>query len=168
MIRKWLLMFLISIILVALQSTWLRYIAFMSIIPDVSLLFIVYVSFHSKDIKGQSAGFLSGLIEDCISAAPLGLNAFIKTSIAFLANLLSGKFYIDRVIMPAVFALIATLLKAFLSIVLAFFFSPKLNSYNFLSSTLWIECAYNAVIAPVLFILLSPLNRFLFDSGKRQ
>lgn len=168
MILRWLISAFISVLLIALQSTWLNYISFMSVIPDLSLLFIIYLAFHSRSIKGQSVGFVAGLIEDSISASPLGLNAFLKTSIAFFANLLSGKFYIDKILMPAVFAILATILKAVLTIILALFFKGKIQAYSFFSLILWIECAYNALAAPVLFLLLSPLNRFMFGVGLKN
>jgi rod shape-determining protein MreD len=110
---------------------------------------------------------VAGLLQDGISAAPFGLNALIKTSIGWLANLLSGKFYIDKILMPAIFGIVATLAKAFFLTILAAIFPGKILSYDFLSSVLWIEVAYNAVVAPVLFLLLSQLDRFLIPVEKR-
>jgi rod shape-determining protein MreD len=157
---------LVTILIVA-QSTWLDFIAIYSVIPDLSLLAVVYIAFKSRSIQGQSVGFVAGLLQDGISAAPFGLNAFIKTAVAWLANLLSGKFYIDRLLMPAIFGVVATLSKAGYLLLLSLFFSGKILSYDFLDRTLWIEVAYNAVAAPVLFLLLSPIERFLIPADKR-
>lgn len=166
MLRRWLLSFGLIAILMVIQSTWLDYIAFYSVIPDLSLLAIVYISFKSPGLQGQGIGFFAGLLQDGISAAPFGLNAFIKTSIGWLANLLSGKFYIDKFLMPAMFGLVATLSKALYLGILAIIFPGKILSYDWLSSILWIEVAYNALVAPVLFLLLSPLDRFLIPVEK--
>lgn len=167
MLRRWLLSFGLISILLVVQSTWLDYIAIYSIIPDLSLLAIVYISFKSPGLQGQSVGFAAGILQDGISAAPFGLNAFIKTSVAWLANLLSGKFYIDRILMPAIFGFVATLAKAIYLAILSIFFSDKILSYDLFGSVLWLEAAYNTVTAPVLFILLSPLDRFLIPTEKR-
>ena len=166
MLRRWLFSFGLIAILIVIQSTWLDYIALYSVVPDLSLLAIVYISFKSPGLQGQSLGFVAGLLQDGISAAPFGLNAFIKTSIGWLANLLSGKFYIDKFLMPAIFGSIATLAKALYLIILTTIFSGKILSYDLLNRVLWIEVAYNAVVAPVLFILLSPLDRFLIPMEK--
>lgn len=167
MLRRWLLSFCLIALLMVIQSTWLDYIAIYSVIPDLSLLAIVYISFKSPGLQGQSLGFVSGLLQDGISAAPFGLNAFIKTSIAWLANLLSGKFYIDKIMMPAIFGTVATLAKAFYLAFLATIFPGKILSYDVLSNIFWIEVAYNAVIAPIAFLLFSPLDRFLIPVEKR-
>jgi len=167
MFRRWILSFGLIAILIVIQTTWLDYIAVYSVIPDLSLIAIVYISFKSPGMQGQSVGFATGLLQDGISAAPFGLNAFIKTSIGWLANLLTGKFYIDKIFMPALFGFVATLAKALYLAILSVIFSEKILSYDLLGRVLWIEVAYNAVIAPILFLLLSPLDRFLIPSDKR-
>jgi len=167
MLRRWLLSLALVSILIVIQSTWLEYIALYSVIPDLSLLAIVYISFKSPGLQGQSLGFIAGLLQDGISAAPFGLNSLIKTSIAWLANLLSGKFYIDKFLMPALFGSVATLVKALNLTILATIFPGNILTYDLLSSVLWIEVAYNAVLAPVLFLFLSPLDRFLIPMEKR-
>lgn len=167
MLRRWLLSFGLVTILVVAQSTWLDFIAVYSVVPDLSLMAVVYIAFKSRSIQGQSVGFAAGFLQDGISAAPFGLNAFIKTAVAWLANLLSGKFYIDRLLMPAIFGIVATLSKAAYLALLSFFFSGKILSYDLFGRTLWIEVAYNAVVAPFLFLLLSPLERFLIPPDKR-
>jgi len=167
MLRRWLLSFGLIAILIVVQSTWLDFIAVFSVVPDLSLIAVVYIAFKSPGLQGQSVGFAAGLLQDGISAAPFGLNAFVKTAIAWLANLLSGKFYIDRILMPAIFGSVATLAKAGYLAILSAFFSGKILSYDFLGSVLWIEVAYNALAAPMLFLLLSPLDRFLIPTEKR-
>lgn len=166
MIRRWLLSFGLVSILMVVQTTWLDSIALYSVIPDLSLLAIVYISFKSPNLQGQSIGFAVGFLQDGISAAPLGLHAFIKTSVAWLANMLSGKFYIDRLLMPALFGFLSTLAKALNLLVLSVFFSGKVFTYDFFGAGLWIEAGYNAVAAPLIFLLLSPLDRFLIPAVK--
>ena len=166
MIRRWILSFGIVSLLLVVQSTWLGSIAVRSVIPDLSLLAIIYIAFKSPDLQGQGIGFVAGFIQDGISAAPLGLNAFIKTSVAWLANMLCGKFYIDRLLMPAMFGFVATLAKAIYLLLLSLFFPGKVFSYDFFGAGLWIEAAYNAVVAPILFLLLSPLDRFIIPAEK--
>lgn len=167
MVRRWLLSFGLVSLLIVVQSTWLDYIAVYSVVPDLSLIAVVYIAFKSPSLQGQSVGFAAGLLQDGVSAAPFGLNAFIKTAVAWLANLLSGKFYIDRLLIPVIFGFAATLAKAVYLAALSTFFAGKVFSYDFLDRVLWIEAGYNAVAAPILFLALSPLDRFLIPPEKR-
>lgn len=150
-----------------LQSTWLHAIAVYAVIPDLALLVIVYVAFQNVRTEGIAAGFLSGILQDFISSAPLGFNAFVRTVVSFGFNLISGSFYIDRVLMPMLFGGAATLIKALATAVLAFAFPAFVHGYDFLDKILWIETAYNAVLAPVLFFILGLLKSLYVTARNR-
>jgi len=167
MIRRWVFSLCIVIVLLIIQSTWLDFIAIHEVIPDLSLIAVLYIAFKNPGLQGQTIGFAVGFLQDGISAAPLGLNSFIKTSVAWVANLLSGKFYIDKILMPIIFGFVATLLKAIYLAVLSVFFADKILHYDFLASTLWIEAGYNALVAPVLFFIFKPLDRFIIPQEQR-
>ena len=141
-----------------LQSTWLQAIALYTVIPDLALLVIVFVAFQNVRAEGIVAGFLSGLLQDFISSAPLGFNAFIRTIVAFGFNLISGSFFIDRILMPMLFGAAATLIKALAAAILALAFPTHIHGYDFLDRILWVETAYNAVLAPILFFILGLLK----------
>ncbi len=164
MIRHWLFSLFIVIFLIVAQSTWLDVIMINGVKPDLSLILIVYLSFKNPGLQGQSIGFLAGLIQDTISMAPLGLNAFLKTSIALIANLLSGKFYIDKIFMPGLFGFLAIIMKAFLLKLLSLFFGESINTYQLFEPMIWIESFYTAIISPVLFIIFNLIHRLILPS----
>ncbi len=161
MIRRFLLSLSLVTLALIVQSTWLEAIAIRSVLPDLALLVLVFISFHSPSLQGQAVGFVAGFLQDGISAGPLGLNSFVKTAIAWSFNALSGKFYIDRLLMPLLFGFTATLLKALYYALLSWIFGDKVQAYQFFSAYLWIEAGYNAALAPLLFLVLSPIKRFL-------
>jgi len=77
-------------LLLILQSTWLGFMSISSVIPDLATLALVYISFKSPGMQGQITGFICGLLQDGVSAAPFGLNAFVKTILAWFFNMISG------------------------------------------------------------------------------
>ncbi len=166
MIRRFIFGMVISIGLLVVQSTWLSAIAILDVKPDLSLLFIVFLAFKNPSPQGQATGFLTGIFQDGMSASPLGLSAFIKTAVAWAFNLFSGKFYIDRIFIPFLFGFIATIAKALTNGFLVVLFSGRLSAYDPFSYRLWIEAAYNALAAPLLFLLLAPIERFLLPKEK--
>jgi rod shape-determining protein MreD len=161
MIRRILLSFLIVSLLIVVQSTWLDAISIYGAKPDLSLIVIVYLAFKNPGLQGQTVGFASGLLQDSISMAPLGLNAFIKTMVALIANLLSGKFYIDKLLMPALFGFVSIILKAINLFLLSLFFGEKIIVYQFFASTLWLEALYTAMVSPFMFLIIRPIDRFI-------
>lgn len=150
------------------QSTWLGAIAVWGVIPDISLVILVWVSYKNGLVEGPITGFVSGFLEDCLSASPLGFHAFIKTFVAAISGLLHGSFFIDRIFLPFAMGAVATLLKALAAGLLALLFGAKIQTYDFLDRVLWIEAAYNGLIAPFLFLLLGALRKLLVTESKRE
>jgi rod shape-determining protein MreD len=150
------------------QSTWFGGIAILGVTPDLGLLVLIWVSYKNGLVEGSASGFLSGFAEDFLSASPLGFHAFIKTAVGALAALLHGSFYIDRILLPLALGFTGTVAKALAAGALFLLFGSKVHPYSFLSSGLWVEAAYNAVLAPFAFLLLGPLSRFLVSERGRR
>lgn len=150
------------------QSTWFGAIAIMGVIPDLALLVLIWVSYQNGYVAGSSSGFLSGIAQDFISASPIGFNAFIRTAVASAAGLLHGSFYIDRLLLPVALGATGTVAKAIVAGLLFLVFGSKLHTYDVFDSELWIETAYNALAAPIAFLLLTPLKRLLKAERGRE
>jgi rod shape-determining protein MreD len=150
------------------QSTWFGAIAVFGVVPDLSLVILIWVSFKNGPIEGPVSGFCSGLLEDMISVAPLGFHAFIKTFVATLASFLHGSFFIDKLALPIVLGFVATLGKALASWILVLLFGAAVHSYSLLARILWIEACYNGLLAPLVFLLMTPFKRFLISERGRE
>ncbi len=88
---RWLSIILLSLLLLVLQTTLIRFMAIESIAPDLLLLWTIIVGIRYGQIAGTTTGFGAGVIMDLLSGADgmLGLGALTKTVAGFLA----GYFY---------------------------------------------------------------------------
>jgi len=143
-----------AIVAAILQSTILSRLAIYQVVPDLVLGVVVYIAYVNGTMTGQLTGFFSGFALDFLSAAPPGLNALVRTAIGALTGRLQGTFFLDPIILPAVLCGLATLLKAFILLVLNLLFVGAVPGYSFKEPTLWIELAFNIGTAPLLFTLL--------------
>lgn len=134
----------------SILSNWM----FLPAIPDLVLLVAIYVSFMNSSVVGATTGFLTGLILDFISAAPIGLNAITKTITCFLTGKLHGSFNLDHIFIPAIMGCVATFLKAFLVLLLSILFGLNIQLYSLFSTVFWFEVLGNTVCAPIVFALL--------------
>jgi rod shape-determining protein MreD len=80
---------LYTLVLVTLQTTIISFTSIANIIPDVMLIWIVYIAITQGQIPATVYGFGIGLIIDLVSGQFLGLSALSKTVAGFLA----GYFY---------------------------------------------------------------------------
>ncbi|MCL2191917.1 MAG: rod shape-determining protein MreD [Treponema sp.] len=148
-----------------LQSTLLSHIAFHRAVPDLALGILVYTAYINGLMTGQVSGFFSGVMLDLISAAPMGLNALVRTIIGALAGLIKGKVILDFFLVPMVLCAAATLLKAALLFLLSLVFQGAVPAYPLAAPTLWAELALNTLSAPVLFAFLRRFNILLVGKG---
>jgi len=148
-----------------LQSTLLSHIAIYRAVPDIALGILVYTAYVNGLMTGQVSGFFSGVMLDLISAAPIGLNALVRTIIGALTGFVKGKVILDFFLVPMVLCAAATLLKAALLFPLSLIFSGAVPAYSLTAPTLWAELAMNTLSAPLLFAFLRRFNTLLVGKG---
>jgi rod shape-determining protein MreD len=159
MIRSVIWTVILSIVAGILQSTLLAKIAFFKVVPDLALCILVYSAYVNGTMTGQVSGFFSGLFLDFLSAAPLGLNCFVRTLIGALAGVFKGAFFLDIIFMPVILCSLATIIKAIILFLLNLLIGQAVPSYSFLSSLFWIELALNSLSGPLLFFVLRRLRQ---------
>ena len=137
-----------------IQSTLLSHLTFFRTIPDLALYILVYFSYLSGSMSGQAVGFASGIALDFLSSAPLGLNALVRTTVGAVVGRFKGNFFLDVAVLPILLCAGGTLLKAALLWLVSMIFAGATPYYTLADSTLWIELAYGAVLAPGLFAFL--------------
>lgn len=78
----------VTLVVILLQTTIARYLTIGGLPPDITILWIVYLSIRRGSITGTTAGFFAGLTIDMLSGADgmLGLSALSKTVAGFTAG----------------------------------------------------------------------------------
>lgn len=148
------------------EAAILSNLIFLPVVPDLVLLIVIYVSFMNSSVIGTTAGFISGLLLDFLSASPIGLNSFTQTLTGFIAGKFSGSFNQNKIFIPALMGFSATVLKALMTWILSFFFGSNIIIYKLNESVFWLETVVNTISAPLVFALLG-LFAALFVEDKR-
>jgi len=155
MIKKTLLGLAFILAAALLQSTILSPLIFyINAVPDFTLIILVFTAYVNGGMVGQVSGFFSGVMLDFLSAAPLGMNALIRTIIGWLTGLLKGAFFLDTILLPMALTAGATIFKALLLFLLNMPFPDIISHYTLLSPVLWVELGLNTVLAPFVFAIL--------------
>lgn len=141
-------------VFIILQTTVFKNIRLFGIRPDFALIIFLFTSARQGSFRSQVTGFATGLVQDFLSLAPLGFNAFVRTVIGYLYGLLRGSFFIDPIFFPILIVVIGTLLKYFLSYVLMLVFVSSASAATVFSARMWIEMGINGFFAPFIFALL--------------
>lgn len=152
---------LLSSTLLLVQTTWLRNGLFWGVIPDFSLLVIIWIAYKNKGHQGVWTGFVTGLVCDLLSSSPLGYFSFVLVLPAYIVSLLRQIVVMDSFFIPVLFGFFGTIVKALGSLILiGIFGSYKVNAYSLGDMKLWVEAALNGALAPLLFLALNKTKGF--------
>jgi len=152
--------FLIMAACIALQSTILGKIAILGVRPDLALIVLVFVALRRGSMTAQVSGFAAGVVEDLVSASPVGFHMLLRTLIGFLYGIFSGNVFVDPLLMPIVLSIAATIIKGIIAGLVSLLFGLQGSGFMYFAGRLWIEAGYNALAAPFLFALLNLLRVF--------
>ncbi|MDR0487209.1 MAG: rod shape-determining protein MreD [Treponema sp.] len=157
---------MISVFAGILQSTLLVRVALYNAIPDLALCIVVFSAYVNGTMTGQVSGFLSGLLLDFLSAAPLGLNCLIRTLVGALAGIFKGAFFLDAFFLPVILCALATIVKAALFFLLHLILGASVPIYSLTAPVFWVELGLNSLSAPLLFALLKRLRPLSLNWSK--
>lgn len=150
---------------IILQSTLFRYIAIYEVIPNLYLIYLVFTSFNNGGLHGTFCGFGTGLIEDAISISPLGFHGIIKTIIGSLYSSFNGLVIMDKIVMPMVFVLIATVLNRILAFGVVSLFNLSVPVNSVFSRYFLIEIVYNTLLTPLVFFVSETIRKRIYPRG---
>ena len=104
---------LVIIGLLLLQTTFLPFISLGGYLPDLFIIYLVYVALRRGQIEATISGFIIGLLQDIITTQFFGLAALSKTIAGFIA----GYFYNENTAEQTIGSYRYVLLVALCSIV---------------------------------------------------
>lgn len=141
-------------IIAILQTTVFQAIEIAGVRPDIALIVIAYYANQNGSFEGEIGAFIGGLVEDLLSLAPPGFHALVRAVVGFLYGLTQNKMLVDAVLVPFLLLAAGTLVKGVLASLTGTVFGVEPAATSVLSPWLFMEMAYNAVLAPILFALL--------------
>lgn len=86
---KYIRLIVLTIVFIAIQTTVVSFTSVFNIVPDILVIWIVYIAVTQGQIPAMLFGFGIGLTIDLVSGQFLGLSALCKT----LAGFIAGYFY---------------------------------------------------------------------------
>ena len=146
-----LLLFVIGLLLVLLQTTFLH---FSPLVPDLILVLCVYWGLHHPTVGAVLASFVLGYSVDVVSSPILGINAFAM-SLVFLAVYLSSRsIWLHNHLVSAVVVLLASLVKGVALVLVSAIFLSTEDFWMGALRYILLEALVAALLAPFVFALL--------------
>ena len=119
--------------------------------PDLVFIAVVYFAYSFGSFYGETIGFISGLLHDAVSNSPLGLLAFPKMALGFIIGMFSRSILKSNVLTVFLMVFLASLIKGILTLFLSYLYHE--GTISTVVRIIFPESFYNALLAPLLFIL---------------
>lgn len=123
--------------------------------PDLIFITIVYVSYCFGSFYGEVTAFISGLMHDAVSNAPLGLLTLPKVIIAFSLGLIGRNVLKNNVISISLLLFVATLIKGVITLMLCYIFHE--SSAASILGIIIPEAIYNGLLSAPLFYVFDKI-----------
>jgi rod shape-determining protein MreD len=81
------------LVLLLLQTTFVPFLSISGFLPDVLLIWVVYIAVTRGQLEATITGFAVGLLQDAVAIQFFGLSALTKT----LAGFVSGYFFNENI-----------------------------------------------------------------------
>ena len=76
----------VAIVILLIQSTFMPYVALGGILPDLFIIWLVYLALRRGQVEAMVAGFGAGLLQDIVATKFIGLAALTKSVSSFAAG----------------------------------------------------------------------------------
>jgi rod shape-determining protein MreD len=143
-----------------LQTSVLHFFPFLAFfpLPDLAFAVLVFIAFLQGEMQGQMLGFTTGLVYDCLSLAPFGFNAFIRTVMGYVIGRFKGVILLDSMLLPMAIVALAMVVKTLLSMLAALVLGQSGVVARVLSLDFVFEFLLTVVFAPVVYLIVRSLG----------
>lgn len=151
----------------ALLSYFGQFIAIRGVQPDLVLLLLVFYANGEGPYRAQGSAIIAGLVEDFMSLSPLGFHLLFRATVGLLFGQSRNKIFLDPFVMPTLMVVAAMVAKALYGLVIGGVFGIESVTGYILSTSYLIEIGYNALLAPLLFLLYGLMKPLVSTKGIR-
>lgn len=153
--RKNILWVVVVITAVLIQTTWLDKIRVQNVLPDLTLLLVVFFAVTDGDERAMFTGVLGGIYQDVAGEAVLGHHVLCNVVAAFVVARISRRLVLDHPVVKVGLVMGASLLHGALYLSIEYVQSPALPALHRLITSVVPGAFYNTLVTPIVFGLLA-------------
>jgi len=143
--------------LLLLQTTFLPFIVLGRYLPDLFILYLVYIALRRGQIEATISGFIIGLLQDIITTQFFGLASLSKTIAGFVVGYFFNENTVEQTLGSYRYVLLVALCSVVHNLIYFIIFFQGISSSTFFST---IECTIGMTLYTCV---ISVLPMFFFS-----
>jgi rod shape-determining protein MreD len=141
-----------------LQSTLVSHFRVWGVFADLPLLLVVSWALLRGSREGFVWGFIAGVAVDLFSGAPFGAATFSLMAAGFLSGLSQSTVFRSQLLLPLLVMLLATVVYDILFLLVVWISGYSVSWLDSLFRLVLPSAVLNAVLTPVVFLIMRWLN----------
>jgi rod shape-determining protein MreD len=154
MVKKYIFIFLISIILCVLQQAIFSRILIFNVSFDIVLVFIICFTLLNKESESFMLALICGLIRDSFFPYVFGINSILYIISFFIIILINKRIYRNAIIIPIVITFLLSIFKGLLYFSYFYISSIKFDFFTMTNSVILYEALYNSIASILVYRLV--------------
>ena len=160
------LLFITFIIIYVLHSNLFSWFKIAGVMPNLFVIFIVFIGLYSNKITGITYGIVIGLLLDLFIGKKVGITAIMLGVVAIMGVVFDKNFSKENRFTLIIMVMASTIIFEVGSYFLSYFiYENYIQIWPFIQILL-IECVYNALLTIILYPLIQILGNKIEEEYK--
>lgn len=156
--KKFPVLFIISILFVIIQHSIIWRFPILGYVPDIVFVYIVCFSLVRNEVESIAVALFTGIIRDSFFPGIFGISTIIYILTAYLVGIIQKRIYRDSIIVPILINFFSTYLKGFISFAYFYLLSYKYDLSKFAFEVNIVESLYNSIISIFIYKIILKYN----------
>lgn len=158
-VKKFPLLFLISIFLIILQNSIIWHFDIFGVVPDIVFIYIVCFSLMRNELESLSIAIFTGVIRDAFFPSVFGINTITYVLTAYLVGLVQKRVYKDTIIIPILVNFLSTYIIGGITLVYFYLLSYNIDFTKYLMEIGPIKSIYNSLLSIIIYKFVLKFNK---------
>jgi rod shape-determining protein MreD len=163
---KW----LFAVVLAAmLETTWVEQIRFLDVVPNLTLLTVIYFAIVDGEERAMFTGAIGGVFQDVASNATLGHHVLCNVIVGYVAARVASRMITEHPAAKAGLVFASSIVFGLLSVGVAYIQDPTTPALFGIVARVVPGAFYTALFTPVVFFLLDRIfkrkREWMLDKG---
>lgn len=144
----------VTVLAALLEPTWLEKISLQDVLPDLTLLLVVYFALQYGEERAMFTGVIAGIIEDVTSNARLGHTVLALVVVGYFVGRLSRRLVTDHPAVKAGLVFVASLACGIIYVTIQYVQEPSISATYIILTSKIPTAFYTALVTPIVFFAL--------------
>lgn len=147
---------LITVVLAAIiQTTWLDVIKLQGVLPDLTLLLVVYFAIADGEERAMWTALIGGVYQDVSGNYTLGHNVLSLVIVGYAVGRISTRLITEHPAVKAGLVLMAAVAHGVVFTAILYFQEPDIRPLHMIATAVIPGAFYTAVLTPLIFFGLA-------------